>query len=87
MYRTCIGYHLPVSPAHGEGLTTFPLPPPIRGLSGALISYDASGAGRAGGLRCDGGGSSRFSKTFDKHEDATRWAQTVEGRFAVGEVL
>jgi hypothetical protein len=28
-----------------------------------------------------------LSKTFGKHEDATRWAQTVEGRLAVGNVL
>jgi hypothetical protein len=28
-----------------------------------------------------------LSKTFDKHEEATRWAQTVEGRLAVGELL
>ena len=28
-----------------------------------------------------------LSKTFGKHEDATRWAQTVEGRLAVGDVL
>jgi integrase len=28
-----------------------------------------------------------LSKTFEKHEDAARWAQTVEGRLAVGDVL
>ncbi len=28
-----------------------------------------------------------LSKTFEKHEDAKRWAQNVEGRLAVGEVL
>jgi integrase len=28
-----------------------------------------------------------LSKTFDKHEDATRWAQTVEGRLALGVIL
>jgi hypothetical protein len=28
-----------------------------------------------------------LSKTFGKHEEATRWAQTVEGRLAVGDVL
>jgi len=28
-----------------------------------------------------------LSKTFEKYEDATRWAQTVEGRLAIGEVL
>jgi integrase len=28
-----------------------------------------------------------LSKTFGKHEEATRWAQTVEGRLAAGDVL
>ena len=28
-----------------------------------------------------------LSKTFGKHEDATRWAQTVEGRLTTGDVL
>jgi integrase len=28
-----------------------------------------------------------LSKTFARHEDATRWSQTVEGRLAVGELL
>ena len=28
-----------------------------------------------------------LSKTFEQHEEATRWAQTVEGRLAVGDVL
>jgi hypothetical protein len=32
-------------------------------------------------------GLSPLSKTFDKHEDATHWAQTVEGRLAAGDVL